>query len=206
MSDFKIENLRSIEKIANQQTKAFKSILLFCFMIIFALIIGTFYLITANQDRVYVFDGTYGTKRVISKKDKAVYFSRTFIKLLFEGDKYTFKNTTQEAYNLCTDKARLYIKNLVNAKFYENVAAQNMQLLCNVDSVKLISEIPLIVHVYTYGSRINEYGVVNKITDFKLSISNTNFSDKNPLGLKIDDIILLNDIVVDQNKKEVNKN
>ena len=201
MSDFKIENLRSIEKIANQQTKAFKSILLFCFMVIFFLIIGTFYLVTTNQDRVYVFDGTYGTKRVLSKQDKAVYFSRTFIKLLFEGDKYTFKNTTQEAYNLCTDKARIYIKNLVNAKFYENITAQNMQLLCNVDSVKLISETPLIVQVYTYGSRINEYGIINKITNFKLSISNTNFSDKNPLGLKIDDIVLLNDIVVDQNKK-----
>jgi hypothetical protein len=202
MSNFNIENLRSIEKIAKEQTKSFKILIITFCITILLLIIGTFYIVSSNQDRVYVFDGTYGTKRVLSINDKAIYFTTSFTKLLFEGDKYTFKNTTQEAYNLCTDKARTYIKNLVNAKFYENISAQNMQLLCNIDSVKIITENPLVVHVFTNGSRINEYGTVYKQTDFKYLLSKTNFSDKNPLGLKVEDIVLMNDAVIDPNSNK----
>ncbi len=156
-------------------------------------------IISSNKDRVYVFDGTYGVKRVERIEDKIWYFSASYVKLLLEGNKYTFDTTVTTAFNLAEagTPAQDFIKALVNNKLYETAAAENAQFTVVVDSVRVIqAHNPYIADVFMTNDRINQYGRIRKSQIFQLTLDNTPFSEWNPFGLKVHDILLKKDEVI----------
>lgn len=193
---FKIENMRSIEDLAKAQLRSFRLLFYGFLGILIIVILGGFYIISSNKDRVYVFDGTYGVKKVERVEDKAWYFSASYAKLLFEGTKYTFDTTVTVAYNYSEKNAQDYIKALVNAKFYETASAENAQLLCYIDSVKIRGYQPVVTDVYMSNYRINQFGKVQKNTVVELVIGTAKFTEKNPFGMKVQNISLVRDEVV----------
>lgn len=199
MKQFKIENMRSIEDIAKAQLKSFRLLAFGFLVILFLVVVCGFYIISNNKDRVYVFDGTYGVKRVERAEDKIWYFSASYVKLLLEGSKYTFDTTVTVAYNLSEKgtPAQDYIKALINAKFYETAAAENAQLICNVDSIKLVGSQPTVADVFMSNYRINQYGKVRKNQVLELRLGAASFSERNPFGFKVHNITLKKDEVVE---------
>lgn len=205
MKQFKIENMRSIEDLAKSQISTFRMFMIGFLVLLLAVILCGFFIISSNQDRVYVFDGTYGVKRVERMEDKVWYFSASYCRLLLDGTKYTFDTTVTTAYNLSEkgSPAQDYIKAIWNSKFYETAATENAQLLCSVDSIRFVGNNPTMVDVFMTNDRINQYGRVRKSQVLELTIGAAAFSERNPFGLKVHKIELRKDDVVgtEENKE-----
>lgn len=206
MKQFKIENMRSIEDLAKSQIRSFRLFMIGFIVLILVVILSGFYIISGNKDRVYVFDGTYGVKRVERLEDKVWYFSASYVRLLLDGTKYTFDTTVTTAFNLSEkgSPAQDYIKAIWNSKFYETAAAENAQLLCTVDSIRFVGSNPIVAAVYMSNARINQYGRVKKNQVLELTLGTAAFSERNPFGLKVHRIELKRDEVVETTENKEN--
>ncbi|MDZ4071009.1 MAG: hypothetical protein U1C70_04195 [Sediminibacterium sp.] len=199
MEQFKLETMTNVEKLAKEQIRTFRLMIIALLVVLILMILGGFMIISSNKDRIYVFDGTYGVKRVERVEDKIWYFSASYVKLLLEGNKYTFDTTVTTAFNLAETgtPAQDFIKALVNNKLYETAAAENAQFTVVVDSVRVIqAHSPYIADVFMTNDRINQYGRIRKSQIFQLTLDNTPFSEWNPFGLKVHDIVLKKDEVI----------
>ena len=198
---FRIEDMRNLEIMTKNMIRTFKVGLWGFLICLLLMVLGVFWIITQNQDRVYLVDGSFGTKRISTYQEKLYYFSASYSKLLFEGTKYTFDTSLNVAFHLSVRKSQAqdYIKGLVNSDFYETAKTENAELLCNVDSVKIVGSNPSVVQVYLLNSRVNANGRLNKKTVFNYLISNADFSNSNPFGLKVQKIELVSDeIIIDK--------
>ena len=196
IEDFKIDGVRSIEQISREQMSTFRRFTWFFMVAIVLVVIISGYLAFTNKNSVVAFDGTYALKKVETVEDKVFYFTSSFTKLLFDGNKYTFDTTVTYAFYLTEPQTqgRLFIQSLVDKHFYEALSTENATLITHIDSVKMISTNPIVADVYFNKFTINQFGQVQKRSVIEYTLGSAEYNARfNPIGYKVHNIKLVSE-------------